>query len=96
MTPEFTRDEALLSAKWFERFSAVTDKYARLERTHNEFKAEYERMRTALALHETEANLAHRLAIVLECVLLDRKGYFKEGSDLLDEYKASLRAAMAA
>lgn len=57
---------------------------------------EIERLRAALDLHETDANLAHRLAIVLECVLLDRNGYYKEGCDLLDEYKAAVRAAMAA
>lgn len=49
-------------------------------------------MRT-LALHEVGSAYAHRLAVMLECALLDPTGTWNEAHALLDEYRAACRAA---
>ena len=50
-------------------------------------------MREALALHEVGSAYAHRLAVMLECALLDPTGTWNEAHALLDEYRAACRAA---
>jgi hypothetical protein len=50
-------------------------------------------MGEVLALHEVGSAYAHRLAIMLECALLDRAGTWEDGNALLDEYRAACRAA---
>ena len=55
--------------------------------------AELETMREALALHEVGSAYAHRLAVMLECALLDPTGTWNEAHALLDEYRAACRAA---
>lgn len=56
-------------------------------------RAELETMREALALHEVGSAYAHRLAVMLECALLDPTGTWNEAHALLDEYRAACRAA---
>jgi hypothetical protein len=53
-------------------------------------------LREALALHEVGSAYAHRLAIMLECALLDRPGTWGDGHALLDEYRRACRAAAPA
>jgi hypothetical protein len=50
-------------------------------------------LREAIALHEVGSAYAHRLAIMLECALLDRPGTWEDGHALLDEYRRACRAA---
>ena len=57
-----------------------------------EAAAEIEMLRDALALHEVGSAYAHRLAVMLECALLDRSGTWNDGHALLDEYRAACRA----
>lgn len=47
----------------------------------------------SIALHEVASAYAHRLAVMLECALLDRAGTWKDGHALLEEYRAALREA---
>lgn len=49
--------------------------------------------REALALHEVGSAYAHRLAVMLECALLDQNGTWNDAHALLDEYRAACRAA---
>jgi len=56
-------------------------------------RAELEEMREALALHEVGSAYAHRLAVMLECALLDQTGTWTDAHALLDEYRAACRAA---
>jgi hypothetical protein len=47
----------------------------------------------AIRLHEVGSAYAHRLAIMLECALLNPMGTWEDGHALLDEYRAACRAA---
>lgn len=49
--------------------------------------------RESLALHEVGSAYAHRLAVMLECALLDPNGTWNDAHALLDEYRAACRAA---
>jgi hypothetical protein len=54
---------------------------------------EIERLASALPLHEVGSAYAHRLAVMLECALLDPTGAWNDAHALLDEYRAACRAA---
>ena len=56
-------------------------------------QAELRAMREVLALHEVGSAYAHRLAVMLECALLDPTGTWRDAHALLDEYRAACRAA---
>jgi hypothetical protein len=61
-----------------------------------EEKERLDRLRKAIALHEVGSAYAHRLAIMLECALLDRPGTWGDGHALLDEYRRACREAAPA
>ncbi|SDY95216.1 hypothetical protein [Nitrosomonas halophila] len=52
-----------------------------------------EELRGICGLMRVDNEYAHRLAVMLECALLDRKGAWDDGHALLDEYRAANRAA---
>ena len=47
----------------------------------------------ALLLHEVGSAYAHRLAVMLECALLNADSAWNDAHALLDEYRAACRAA---
>lgn len=57
-----------------------------------EAAAEIEALRAALKLKTAGDEYAHRLAVMLECALLDRRGVWDAAHALLDEYRAACRA----
>ena len=59
-------------------------------------RAELDAMREVLALHEVGSAYAHRLAVMLECTLLDSTGAWSDAHALLDEYRDACRAACRA
>jgi hypothetical protein len=58
-----------------------------------EAEQEIAELREVIALHEGGSAYAHRLAIMLECALLDRPGTWEDGHALLDEYRRACREA---
>ena len=58
---------------------------------YEEARAEAERANVALKLYRTDRDFAHRLAVMLECVLLGGKGTWDAGHTLLDEYREACR-----
>lgn len=54
-----------------------------------ECEDEITKLRVALALHCADSAYAHRLAVMLECALLDRDGAWDDGHALLAEYRAA-------
>ena len=50
---------------------------------------EYELAQDALRLVRADQSYAHRLAVMLECALLDRRGTWDDGHALLGEYRAA-------
>lgn len=52
----------------------------------------YEDAETAMRLAHVDCSYAHRLAVMLECALLDRHGAWEEGLELLDEYRSACTA----
>ncbi len=58
-----------------------------------ELDEERKRLADVLPLHEVGSAYAHRLAVMLECALLDPTGTWNEAHALLDEYRAACRAA---
>lgn len=55
----------------------------------DEAAAEIEMLRDALKLKTAGEEYAHRLAVMLECALLDRRGTWDDGHALLAEYRAA-------
>jgi hypothetical protein len=54
---------------------------------------EIERLRTALEMSEVGGRFVHRLALELECVLLDYSGkWWDSAAKVLDEYRAAMNA----
>lgn len=58
-----------------------------------ELEEERKRLAEVLPLHAVGSAYAHRLAVMLECALLDPTGTWNDGHTLLDEYRAACRAA---
>lgn len=54
-------------------------------------KHEAQMANDALKLYRADRDYAHRLAVMLECVLLGGKGTWDAGHALLDEYRESCR-----
>ena len=52
----------------------------------------YEDAETAMRLAHVDWSYAHRLAVMLECALLDRGGAWEEGLELLAEYRSACTA----
>lgn len=68
----------------------------RLVEAHREIerlRAERDALRETLPLHEVGSAYAHRLALILECALLDPTGTWNDGHALLDAYRAACQAA---
>ncbi len=51
--------------------------------------AEVAMLRAALSLYRADMDYAHRLAVMLECVLLDRRRAWDEALALLSEYRSA-------
>jgi hypothetical protein len=64
-----------------------------LRRRVSDLEGDLAQMAEAMRMHEVGSAYAHRLAIMLECALLDRPGTWEDGHALLDEYRAACRAA---
>lgn len=93
MTDTYQQTEAQLR----ERIAALTAELAamRLEAERQgvaALTAECDALRDTIALHEVGSAYAHRLAVLLECALLDPTGTWGDAHALLDEYRAACRA----
>lgn len=60
-----------------------------LERELRAAREEIAVLQSALNIKSAGDAYAHRLAILLECALLDRAGTWEDGHALLDEYRAA-------
>lgn len=63
------------------------------KKERDELYADLQICEEALALTNVGAEYAHRLAIMLECALLDRQGSWDDGHALLAEYRAACERA---
>lgn len=59
----------------------------------DECKDEILKLRDALKLKTAGDEYAHRLAVMLECALLDRRGTWDDGHALLAEYRSACAMA---
>jgi hypothetical protein len=78
-----------------EAIDEQADKLQYMELTRRDLltlEAEVASLRIALSMHTIDSAYTHRLAIMLECALLDRRGAWDEGHALLDEYRAACDA----
>ena len=51
-----------------------------------------EELQKVCELHRVDGQYAHRLAVMLECALLDKTGCWNEAHRTLDEYRAAVHA----
>ena len=51
-----------------------------------------EELQKVCELHRVDGEYAHRLAVMLECALLDKTGCWNEAHRTLDEYRAAVHA----
>ena len=76
---------------WTGREISDAECIANLTKALADVVSERDRANDALKLYRADRDFAHRLAVMLECVLLGGKGTWDAGHALLDEYREACR-----